>query len=229
MDEVTFLSLWRQQLRLTVGRPWLLRRWLESSQALLQRLQRIYRYLCQQPRPIRRRLQRQLGASLAGAALALALANSPVQAASIVVDNATCTLAEAIISANNDNASGNGCTDGSGADTISFAASLISGGDATISLTQFDTGLDNGEVGPTAFTINSNVTIAGPSGENGITIARASGPSNFRLFHVQSGGTLALTNLTLSGGIARGGNGGQGDALVAAAPDLAARFSMKAP
>ncbi len=53
----------------------------------------------------------------------LVLASGWTQAAEIYVDNGdgtngTCTLAEAILSANNDNADGNGCEDGSGDDTI---------------------------------------------------------------------------------------------------------------
>ena len=37
----------------------------------------------------------------------------PAAAATITVDGTTCTLVEAITAANNDNAAGNGCTDGS--------------------------------------------------------------------------------------------------------------------
>src|ERR1044071_6821183 len=52
-----------------------------------------------------------------------------------------CSLREAIQAANTD-APSDGCTAGSGADTISFNPSLTSGGDVTITLTIFDTGLD---------------------------------------------------------------------------------------
>jgi hypothetical protein len=54
------------------------------------------------------------------ASFLLLLAGSAAQAADITVDGTNCTLAEAIISANNDSASGNGCVDGSGADTITL-------------------------------------------------------------------------------------------------------------
>ncbi len=63
-----------------------------------------------------------------------------------------------------------GSTAGSDVDTIVFDASLTSGGDATIQQTVFDTALHSGEFGPSAFIIGSDVTITGPSGDNGITI-----------------------------------------------------------
>ena len=96
------------------------------------------------------------------------------------------------------------------ADTITFAPALTTSGDATINLTIFDTGVNSGEVGPTAFQISTDVTIIGPSGDNGITIARDGSAADFRLFHVTATGTLALENLTLSGGVARGGDGETG-------------------
>ncbi|MFL6209454.1 MAG: hypothetical protein ACJ74W_11425 [Pyrinomonadaceae bacterium] len=98
-----------------------------------------------------------------------------------------------------------------GADTINFAASLVSGGDATISLSTFDTGLDNGEFGPTGLVVSSSIKIIGPTSSNGITISRTGG-SHFRLFHVTSAGSLELVNLTLSGGNAQGFNGGNAEA-----------------
>jgi CSLREA domain-containing protein len=98
------------------------------------------------------------------------------------------------------------------ADTIGFEPTLISSGDATISLTTFDTGLDSIGVGPTAFLITSPITITGPSGENGLTIQRSATAANFRLFHVQPSGSLTIEFLTLSGGKAFGfsGYGGGG-------------------
>src|SRR5262249_1867335 len=50
--------------------------------------------------------------------LTFALAPHSVFAATITVDGTTCTLDEAITSANNDTAGGNGCTSGSGVDTL---------------------------------------------------------------------------------------------------------------
>ena len=112
------------------------------------------------------------------------------------------SLRQAIIDAN-----ANGVEGG----TINFDASLVSGGDATISLSTFDTGLDDGEFGPTALIISSPINITGPTGSNGITINRSVG-SNFRLFHITATGSLTLVNLTLSGGNAQGFNGGNAEA-----------------
>ena len=69
-----------------------------------------------------------------------------------------------------------------GSDIITFDASLTAAGSATISLTMFDTGLDSSEFGPTALVINSNITIQGATGANGITIAEAA-----RLLRVPEG------------------------------------------
>ena len=118
------------------------------------------------------------------------------------------TLREAIQAANTD-ASVDGSTAGSGADTIVFDASLYAAGDVTVDVSVFDTGLDSSEVGPTAFSISSNLTIQGPSGDNGVTITRNSG-SNFRLFAVTGAGNLTLDSVTVSNGAAVGFNGGTG-------------------
>ena len=83
------------------------------------------------------------------------------------------------------------------ASVFTFAAGLFSGGDQTTTLTQFDTGLESGEVGATAFKITTNLTIDGPTGNDGLTIARSA--DKFRLFHVTTAGSL-----TLSGGVAQG-------------------------
>ena len=120
------------------------------------------------------------------------------------------TLREAIQAANTDSAV-DGSTAGSGADTITFAPSLFTGGDQTITVSLFDTGLDTTEFGATAFIVSTPITINGPTGNNGLTIERASGDTNkFRLFHVQASGNLTLDSLTLSGGSVQGGDGGGG-------------------
>ncbi|CAK8720013.1 Polymorphic outer membrane protein repeat-containing protein [Candidatus Electrothrix gigas] len=55
----------------------------------------------------------------------LAVTFRPVQATDITVDETTCTLREAIDSANNDTAAGSGCIDGSGDDTIILGTDVI--------------------------------------------------------------------------------------------------------
>jgi len=96
-----------------------------------------------------------------------------------------------------------------GADFIIFDPNLVAGGNATILLSSAldDTGMDDGEYGPTAFIINDELTITGPTGPNGITISAS---NNFRHFHVQSAGSLTLDFLTLSNGKANGMSGGSG-------------------
>src|SRR5262245_3252896 len=73
-------------------------------------------------------------------------------------DNGAGSLRQAVLDANS--------TAYPDADSISFDAGLVSSGDATISLTTFDTGLDSLGAGPSAFIVTSPITITGPSGEN---------------------------------------------------------------
>ena len=115
--------------------------------------------------------------------------------------NADLSLREAIRLANaNANAS-----------TITFAPGLFGSDDQSIVLSLFDTGLNTTEFGATAFLVSTPITINGPTGDNGLTIERASSNSNkFRLFHVQAAGSLTLDSLTLSGGSAKGGDGNGG-------------------
>ena len=111
-DADGLLAAWRQQLQTALSKPWLAAGWLAQNRALLQRFTRTYDHLRQQPRPVRRRLQRQWGASLAGAALALALLNAPAHAipGGITVDGTSCTLVDAITAANTDaTVDGSGC------------------------------------------------------------------------------------------------------------------------
>lgn len=60
------------------------------------------------------------------------------------------------------------------ASAITFAASLFTSGDQSITLSLFDTGLDTTEFGATAFIVSTAITINGPTGDNGLTIERAS-------------------------------------------------------
>lgn len=114
-------------------------------------------------------------------------------------------------------------SDGFRGTTITFDPALTANGDAAISLTQFDVADERprevlttsvfqpmSEFGPTAFMINSSIEILGPMGDNGITIQRAANAPDFRLFQVQNWASLALVNLTLAGGVARGGDGASG-------------------
>jgi parallel beta-helix repeat protein len=117
----------------------------------------------------------------------------PVPAPTIVVDNTTCTLAQAVRAANTDTAQG-GCAAGSGADTLVLTA------DVSLRVPYAhaygsDTGLP---------LITSEIAIDG----RGLTIERAPDAPAFRLLAVAAGGTLGLRDLRLTGGQTQGGGGG---------------------
>jgi hypothetical protein len=115
--------------------------------------------------------------------------------------NGQVTLREAIYAAEND-ASFDGSTTGNGADTIQFASNLS--GTATVTI------VSDATYGASAFLITSNITIQGSANVN--TIARNLAGVEMRLFSVESGGTLTLKELNITGGQAYGDSGG-GDGL----------------
>jgi hypothetical protein len=207
IDEVTFMAAWREQLHAVIGKPWLMRPWLARSSEFIQRVARQYEHLRQQPRHIRRRLQRQLGVSLAGAALALALVNSPAQAAPAMdalqplpitanarINGSDCDLIDAIIAANTDTATG-ACNAGNpGADIITLLNN--------VTLTAINNNGADGENGLPV--IESEITIEGSS----FTISRDVGAPSFRIFEVASTGNLTLNQTTITGGDLASGRGG---------------------
>ena len=174
-----------------------------SRSEVFARFASAYAELSRLPRGARRVIQRRLArsvpawqarfaASLAGAALLLALAQG-AQAATITVDTLVakvndgdgfCSLIEAIVNANDDAATHADCGAGSGADIIDLPAL------GTIKVTKSFTKY-YGRTGLPAIT--SAVTISG----NG---AKITGKSGFRLFAVKSSGDLTLDNVTISGG-----------------------------
>ena len=128
-------------------------------------------------------------------AVALALAAGGAHAASITVTDggdagtaSTCTLRQAIVSANSDSAQGT-CAPGSGADTITFAAGLAN---STIAL-QYGQLL-----------INSSVTIGG----SGQTIVAGSNSRVMEISSTNAVATVTLSDLTLSGGSYNGPGAG---------------------
>lgn len=91
-------------------------------------------------------------------------------------------------------------------DTIVFDPSLFVEGPATINLSL----VGDATFGPTAFIISSQIEIDGPTGSNGLSIARDLDVFNLRLFYVSGGGNLTLNDLTLKYGLAEGEYGTQG-------------------
>ncbi|HEY1269319.1 MAG TPA: hypothetical protein VGH16_18825 [Candidatus Binatia bacterium] len=140
--------------------------------------------------------QMRLATSLAGAALLLALAPGVGQAATINVTPKTpadindgdgkCSLAEAIVNANNGGSTFGDCEAGTGNDTI-----VLPKGTITI------TAEDNKDFGETGLpVITSTITIQG----NGAKIVRSKKAAPFRLIAVSASGDLTLQDVTLSGG-----------------------------
>jgi hypothetical protein len=131
-------------------------------------------------------LQRKWKQYLAGVALLLSLGQAPALAATINV-NSTCTLARAIVSANQD--ASRFCTPGSGADTIVLPPNS----------TQTLTAVNNTNFGPTGLpTVYSVITVVG----NDSRITRAPTAPSFRILAVGIGGNLTLQRVTVSGGFA---------------------------
>jgi hypothetical protein len=117
----------------------------------------------------------------------------------------TLTLREAVYLANS----------GIGGGVVTFAPSLTSAGPVTLDLSV----PGSYSFGPTGLAISGDVTLQGPTGNSGITISQntaSSAGSTFlpgmRLFGVFAGASLSVENLTLSGGLAQGGIGGESQA-----------------
>jgi hypothetical protein len=135
-----------------------------------------------------------LALPLAELALLLALWHSSGLAATIPVDGTACTLAAAITAANIDAESGD-CPAGSGADTLVLPV----GGTLTL------TGVDNSTYGETGLpVVTSTITIAG----QGSMLQRDTTATDFRILAVGGGGDLTVEALTLRGGIAEPFRGG---------------------
>src|SRR5689334_5874490 len=94
-----------------------------------------------------------------------------------------CSLREAVLASNADSAVG-GCPAGSGADVIK----LRRGATYTLTIPGFD---DTGEAGD--LNVTGAVTINAPG-------ATLDGGGIDRIFEVEAGGSLSLSNLTLTGG-----------------------------
>ena len=158
-------------------RPWLAALLMRRKPYWLTRLAHLAQRVRDLPRHTRRTLRRKLASGLAAAALLLALAGPPqtVYAAGITVNGdgtvGTCSLADAITSANTDTATGY-CPAGSDADTITLTV------DVTLAAA--------------LPAVASDITIEG----GGHTIH---GDDTFTVLTVQSGGNLMLNQATISG------------------------------
>lgn len=139
--------------------------------------------------------QAKLAASVAGAALLLAFGIGASQAATINVTPKTppeindgdgkCSLAEAIVNANNGGQTFADCEAGTGDDTI-----VLPKGSQNLTV------IDNSDFGDTGLpVISAKITIEG----NGAKIVRSKSAPPFRLIAVSNSGDLTLDRVTLSG------------------------------
>jgi len=163
-------------------RPWLATLLMRRTEWLTELAQRIQRL----SRQARRTIHRALASGMAVTVLlASFIWTSPALAGTITVDGTTCSLADAITTANSGTDTG-GCTGGSaGADTLDLTANL------TLTNVLPD--------------ITSEITIEG----NGHTIQRDSSALPFRVLSVSSSGNLTLKQATISDGelVGQGGAG----------------------
>jgi predicted outer membrane repeat protein len=133
-------------------------------------------------------LQKSSKRLLAGLLLLPLIGQAPAFAATIVVGG-QCTLARAIVSANNDASPRAFCRPGRGADTIVLPRHRP----------QVLAEVDNVNYGPTGLpTVRSPINIIG----NGNTISRHPRAAPFRIFSVAPNGSLTLSRLTVKGGLA---------------------------
>lgn len=185
----TAIALWYGQIKAASDKPWLASLLLRRARGFRQRLAYFYDRLASLPRGWRRRIQRGLAAGLLGAALLLAMGRTPSIHAATITVGGDCSLAEAIVNANDlttgqpnpDCAAGNPA----GADTI-----VLTGGTYTYSA-EYGTGSRSALPG-----ISSEITIEG----NGSTISRTGTSDEFRILGVGPGGDLTLNAVTISGG-----------------------------
>jgi len=132
-------------------------------------------------------LQRSMERSTLVTAISLSLFGLGTAQAAIINVSGGCSLVDAIVSANDDSATGS-CSTGSGSDTLILQNSSIH------PYSTFSTTADGVNALPS---ITTNITIQG----NGSTIERDSGVTpEFRLFHIGVAGTLTLDKLTISNG-----------------------------
>ena len=146
-------------------------------------------------RRIQRRKKKVLAArmtkgAVAAAALSLTMAGGAVEAATITVNPPSCSLIDAINSANTDSAAG-GCSAGSGADTIVLPA----GSTTTLTVVDNDTYKDTGLP-----VVSSEVTIQG----NGSVIERDETAPPFSIFAVSNTGNLTLEEVTVRNALLSG-------------------------
>src|SRR4051812_25573647 len=150
-------AAWQSALAAAKHTPGLLPLLVRQRQELLPRFAAVYQHLRELPRRLRRHLQRHGKYALAGVALVLTLGPGAAWADMINVNGTTCTLINAITTANTDVNTG-GCVQigtVSAADTIVLQPSSVHTLTAVNNSTFGDTGLP---------VVTSEITIEGQGG-----------------------------------------------------------------
>ncbi len=141
--------------------------------------------------------------------VALLLAVSSAQAANITVDGTNCTLADAITAANTDASAGN-CPAGSGADTITLQVDVTLSADlpqiaSAITLEGGGHFISGNNARRVLYIVNTgNLTLNATTVKDG----KATSDPAYGGGIYNDGGTLTLTNSTVSGNTASYGGGG---------------------
>ena len=198
------LILWRAKLALAQQKPGLASTLLRQMARLRPRFLEVIQPLLTlanvtHRRRVRRWFKRVGPALIAGSSLALILIILPAHGANITVNSAAdvinsgdgaCTLREAIINANNDDQSGSiDCLAGSGADVITLPSGIVT-------LTLGAAGEDDSAEGDLDLIAGSQISINGAAAANTII----DGNAIDRVFHLQPGAILNLSNLTVRNG-----------------------------
>jgi hypothetical protein len=198
-------AAWQSQVAAAKQTPGLLPLLTRQRHELLPRFAAFYHQLRRLPRRLRRHWQRRGRQALAGVALLLALGQglalaAKIQVDKIQVDGITCTLINAIVTANSDVNTG-GCVQlpsaTAGADRIVLQHRSVHTLTEVNNVTYEATGLP---------VVTSEITIKG----SGSTIERSSAAPDFRILAVSHLGKLTLKHTTISGGVASGPSGGGG-------------------
>lgn len=208
MDTKTSIKqAWQAQIRqVAAHNPQLARQLWQNRQVYFERFAHFYQQLSNLPRKFRRKFMKRLATTVAGAALLLALGQAlPVRAATITVNGVTCTLADAITSANTDTAVG-GCAAGGGADMIDLQTDVtLSAPLPSITSEVILNGnghtIDGNHLGSVLqVTSPGNLTLNKATITGGDAIGVGGGVYNY-------GGTVAINESTISGNYANSGGG----------------------
>lgn len=186
---------WYSQLAQAAATPGLAQHLILRMGELLPRFAAYYRRLRALPRAVRRALTRSRRFSLAGVALVLALGGGSARAGLINVNETTCTLANAIMAANNDVATG-GCPAGSGDDVLLLENDILLGSPPPNIASTITIRPGGGSILDGAGNSCLRVSPSGVLSVEGITIQNCVAPGGGAIYNR---GTVSIVDCTISG------------------------------